>query len=123
MSDDFSRRMDDLDTELVAVQDVAFNAYWPDLAVALALIDSDVIDKQRLITIIDHLHDFVSVDAEPGRAAEAAHSLGAMRDILELPYFSSGQVLEELWKVQKGAGAEGALQLADLLSRRRRGHP
>ncbi|MFC5423328.1 hypothetical protein ACFPOB_27685 [Bosea eneae] len=92
MSDDWRAAAAELDRELVAVQHTAYGAFWPATAVALALIDSGVLDKAKLMEIIDDLHDVATAWAEPGYGEDATQQLEQMRQLLEGEAWASGQV-------------------------------
>ncbi len=92
MSDDWRAAFDHLDDELVAVQRIAHGGVWPATAVALALIDSGVLDKARLLEIIDDLHDVAAAWAEVGSGEDATLLLEELRQFLEGEDWAAGQV-------------------------------
>lgn len=90
--DDFEE-LDDLLFQNMRATDGAF---WPPLAIALALIDKGVVDKETMLTIIDALRDIALGWAEPGYGEDDARALQQMYDFLEAAEVSEGKVLREL---------------------------
>ncbi|WP_276200392.1 hypothetical protein [Chelatococcus sp. XZ-Ab1] len=88
--------MDELDTELLAVQDAAFNGFWPALAVAFALIDEGMIEKARLLEFIEALRDLAAAWAEPGRGEDAVLVLQQVEELVSGADLEPGRVLQEL---------------------------
>lgn len=98
----WNARFDELDTEICAVQDVANNAHWPAIAIALTLIDAGSVERKTLIAITECLRDLLAARSEPGTTDETAKALDEFHHWVSLP-FEQGKVLGLLETLEHSA--------------------
>ncbi|MDQ2084554.1 hypothetical protein RA307_30600 [Xanthobacteraceae bacterium Astr-EGSB] len=98
MDEPWREEFDDLDNECLAAQTMAVGAIWPSVAVAYALIDKGLIDKRRLLEIIDSLHTVVAglTAGDLGDVEDRLRGLELMREFLEFDEVQPDRVLEFL---------------------------
>lgn len=102
--DETTRRMfDEMDRECLGAQMMAVGAYWPSIALALAMVDAGLIEKLALLKIIDSLHSVVLAWASDGLGDPRDEALGLerLREFLELKEMRPGQVLPELGLLER----------------------
>lgn len=98
----WNARLDELDTEICAAQDVSNNAYWPAVAIALTLIDAGLIDRGKLIAITELLRDYVTTNSEPGTAEETSQSFDEFHHWLSMP-LQPNDIQRQLEHLEKSA--------------------
>jgi len=105
MADDPDPWREEFDDHMVTVLNMAANSFWPSVAVACALCDKGLIDKGRLLGVVEAIIGFVSAD-ETGSLAEVEDTLVPLtrfRDVLEGLRLEPGRVLDELHMHEAGA--------------------
>lgn len=98
MSENWKAAIEELDTETLAAQAMAEGSAIPIAGIALALIDANVIEKDRLLSILDSLDSRFRADYED-RLAEPDDFLSVLdfvREFVAGSKWTSGQVLEGL---------------------------
>lgn len=112
---------DDVDRELLALQASLHGNAFATAAIALALIDKGLVDKNRLLDIIESLRTLLALDYED-RLAEAADTEWALDEVsqlLELQEWRAGRVVEDL----RTRESEGFLVSRSRRASGRRGRP
>lgn len=98
MSEDKNAAIENLETETLMAQASAEGNAIPIVGIALALIDAGVIEKDRLLSILDSLDSRFRADYED-RISESSDLLSALdfvRQFLSDSKWTSGQVVDEL---------------------------
>ena len=110
-------RIEDLDLELFCVQRNVYNSHWPSVALAAALIDQGVVDKDGLLAIIEALHDVASAHAEPGYGEDDLLALDLFRSAVDQLELSRGSVLAQ---IRKQAASSQLVEILRAMQRRKR---
>ena len=89
---------EETDIEILAVQCMFDGGRLAPVAVALALIDAGVLDKGRLLDIIESLHGILAAEyvGHLGDIGDAELGLRSLREWLDGFDWKQGRVLEEL---------------------------
>lgn len=90
------------DMELLALQGMFEGGRMANAAIVLALLDAGLIDKGRLLDIIESLHGILAADYV-GKLADfedAQSALENLREWLSGPEWRPGQVVEDLRKLE-----------------------
>jgi uncharacterized lipoprotein YmbA len=103
MVETLRRRVQEIDENLSEQISINMGNFLPAFAVAAALIDAGVVDRGRLLTIVDRLHDVATGYANVGDADLELDALNRMRLYLETIPLSEGTVPEVLER-QAGIG-------------------
>lgn len=114
----WKRQLEDMDVEVLGAQTLAMGAFWPPIAVACALIDAGVIERLRLLEVIDSLHTLVTAEAADGLGDVEDVGLGLekFREFFDLHELTRGSVVRELREMERG-------EMERLLRRSRRSPP
>lgn len=88
----------ELDFEIAATFDTAVHTVWASAAVALTLLDEGLIEKAKLLRIMETIIGLVSAEyaEEPDEAEDMLRPLLILRDFLEGLPLRPGTVEEEL---------------------------
>lgn len=107
------RALEDMDTEVLGAQKLAVGAFWPPIAVACALIDAGVIDRMRLLEIIDSLHALVTAEAvdDLGDPEDVGLGLEKAREFFDLHELTRGSVVRQLREMERGEAARLLLRM------------
>jgi hypothetical protein len=89
---------EETEDEIIALQSMFDGGRLTSVAIALALIDAGVIDKGRLLNIIESLHGILAADyvGRFGDISDAELGLASLREWLDGSHWKPGQVLEFL---------------------------
>ncbi|WP_092862929.1 hypothetical protein [Albimonas pacifica] len=111
---DWKRDFECLDAELTDTMTLATHSHWPAFAVAAALLDKGLIDKEALLKITDAVIGIASADVDPDVAdvEVALLALGHFRKALEDLRLLPGEVLPELERHETAAFERQRLRLA-----------
>ncbi|MDF1778769.1 MAG: hypothetical protein P1V13_22325 [Rhizobiaceae bacterium] len=109
---------DDVDIELVALQSMIDGGSMAHIALALALIDRGVIDKDRLLSIIGSLRTILEATYHErlGESDDATVVLDLVDDFLSSSVLTAGRVVEDLRRQE----SEAYRALQRILARRKR---
>lgn len=100
----WKRDLEDMETEVLGAQTLARGAFWPPIAVACALIDAGVIERLRLLEIIDSLHAMVTAEAVDGLGDPEDVGLGLekFREFFDLHELTRGSVVHQIREMERG---------------------
>lgn len=109
------------DMELLALQGMFEGGTMANAAIVLALLDAGVIDKGRLLDIIESLHGILAADyvGRLGDFEDAQLALENLRGWLSGPEWRPGQVVEDLRKLETAEFLRSQMMLANSKRRRR----
>ncbi|WP_075656071.1 hypothetical protein [Pseudochrobactrum sp. B5] len=105
----------EVDSELVALQSMFEGTNMTLLALSLALLDAGVINKERLIEIIDSLHGILAAEfvGKFGDLSDAEIALNSLRGWLDGSEWKQGLVVEHLHKLEKSEFFRSQMRLVN----------
>lgn len=112
---------EETEEEVIALQSMFDGSRYGLLALALAMLDAGVIDRRRLLAIIESLHGILAADyvGAIGSGDDAEVALNRMREWLDGFDWRAGSVVEELHKIETQEFLRTQMKLANSRHRRR----
>lgn len=111
---------EETDREILALQGMFEGGQMVPVALVLALLDAGVIDKGRLLDIIESLHGILAADfvGRLGGVDDAETALDLLRRWLDGSDWKAGQVLEQLQSQERAEFLRSQMKLKNAKRRR-----